>query len=437
MFSSTHLRGFLPIVALACGALICSGANAGQPALEVVVYTGLENSPPNFPGLYWNLSSGLSNPVIDDSGNIAIAGTIFGDGIIPANNRVLWYGDADNWTIVARNGDPTPPGLPGLTLAIITNNYPALSPNGSISISSSLAGGGITTANDSAFWYGPTGSPSLIAQESTTLAPGGAVLSGSFNGLSVGNSIRTNNAGQVLFTSNLTGGDVVGTTNNFGVYLGSSSGITEVARKGNPIPGAPPLPDPSGPFMTPDSFGLFVNGAGEALSTGTLVAGSAGGVTANDDKVVYTTVDGALRLVARENDPVPGLTLVKYKPTGFFNLATMSITNSGTVVFNATLDNIAPGTSVTTANDTCWFVDDHGAVSVLVREGDAIDGETFNLASSGAMMLNNNNQVAMAGAVTGASGTGRLWTGPLGGPYTKIVQQGVTTVPGDPDVILD
>ena len=114
MHSSSHYRGLLPIVGLACGALICSGAVAGQADLEVMVFSGLDNSPPNFPGLYWNLGAGgFSNPVIDDSGNIAFAGTIFGDGIIPANNRVLWYGGADNWTIVARNGDPGLPGLPG------------------------------------------------------------------------------------------------------------------------------------------------------------------------------------------------------------------------------------------------------------------------------------------------------------------------------------
>jgi hypothetical protein len=45
--------------------------------------------------------------------------------------------------------------------------------------------------------------------------------------------------------------------------------------------------------------------------------------------------------------------------------------------------------------------------------------------------------VAIAGAVVGATLTGRLWTGPLGGPYTRIVQQGVTTVPGDPTSVLD
>ena len=43
----------------------------------------------------------------------------------------------------------------------------------------------------------------------------------------------------------------------------------------------------------------------------------------------------------------------------------------------------------------------------------------------------------MAGASTAATQSGRIWTGPLGGPYTKIVQQGVTTVPGDPTSILD
>jgi hypothetical protein len=437
MFSSKQLRGLLPIAGLACGALICSSAIAGQPELEVVVYSGLDNSPPNFPGLYWNLASGFSNPVIDDSGNIAFVGTIFGKGIIPANNRVIYYGDGKTWTNVARNGDPAP-GLPGINFLNIANIFPSLVPNGKLTVSSSLVGPGITAPNDTAFWYGSIGALDLMAQENTTIAPnsGGAVLSSAFGALGVANNIRSNNAGQVLFNSNLAGGSpAVTAANNFGVYIGSSSGITEVARKGNPIPGAPALPDTSGPFMTPDSFGMFMNGAGEVFSTGTLVAGTAGGVTTSDDKVLYTTVGGSLRIVARENSPVPGMDLVKYKATGFFNLPTMAITNSGQVLFNATLDNISPGTSVTTANDTIWLVDDHTAVSTAVREGDAIDGETFNFAQI--MMLNNNNRIAMAGGSTAPTTSGRLWTGPLGGPYDKIVQQGVTTVPGDPTVILD
>lgn len=405
--------------------------------MNVVVYSGLDNSPPNFPGLYWNLSGGFSSPVIDDAGNIAFVGTIFGDGITPANNRVMWYGAGNTWTQVARNGDAALPGLPGLNLLAIPNSHQPISPNGTLLVTSTLAGAGVTTANDTAFWCGPVGNPGqVISQENTTIAPntGGAVLS---NSMLLGVGTRMNNAGQVLFSSNLTGGTVTA-ADNFAVYLGTSSGITEVTRKGNPIPGAPALPDPSGPFMTPDSFGMQLNGAGEVASTGTLVAGSLGGVTGADDKVVWTTVGGAMRIVAREGDPVPGMNLIRYRPNSVFNMATMGLTNSGKIVFNPIIDNIAPGTDVTTANDTCWLVDDDGVISMVVREGDTIDGETFNFAqSSGGMMVNNNDRVAIAGTVTGTTGTGRLWTGPLGGPYTRIVQQGVTAVPGDPTSLLD
>ena len=437
MFDHKYFRSLL-MTGLACGSMICSSALAA-PELEVVLYSGLSNSPPLFPGLYYNLGAGsFTSPVIDETGKIAVATTLFGDGITPANNRVMYYGDSNGWTIVARNGDNNVPGLLGLTLANLVNQTPAFAPNGKTLPAFTVSGGGITTANDTAcFVFSPTDPPALLAQESTTIAPntGGAIMTSSMNPTQ--GSARMNNAGQVLIGTNLSGGDVTA-ANNFGIYLCSPAGITEVARKGNPIPGAPSLPDPAGPFMTPDNFALFHNGAGEAASTGSLVAGTAGGVTTNDDKVVWTTVGGSMRLVARENDPVPGLNLVKYKAGSSFTMATMGLTNGGKLVYNATLDNIAPGTDVTTANDTCWLLDDHGTVSMVVREGDAIDGETFNFAqSSGGIFLTNDNRVVIAGAIVGAAPTGRLWTGPLGGPYTKIVQQGVTTLPGDPTITLD
>ena len=101
----------------------------------MIIFSGLDNSPPGFPGLYWNLGAGgFSSSVIDNSGNIAFVGTLFGDGIIPANNRVLWYGTTDNWAVVARNGTRGLPELPDLTMGLLTTNYPALSPNGNISV---------------------------------------------------------------------------------------------------------------------------------------------------------------------------------------------------------------------------------------------------------------------------------------------------------------
>lgn len=414
-----------------------AGAIAGTPELEVLSFQGLSNSPPGFPGLYWNLSGGTSNPVIDESGKVAFLGTIFGDGVTSLNNRVMWVGDENGWTVVARSGTPAL-NLARLTFTGLNTNSPALAPNGIVSIGGTVAGSGVTTANDTAFWYGNSSSPSLIAREGTTVAPnsGGALLTSAFNGMSMGNSYRANGAGQVLFSSSL--GAPATTTNNVGVYIGSSSGLVEVARKGNPMPGAPALPATDGPFMTPDTFGFFLNGAGEVAHTGTLVAGTAGGVTTSDDKVLYTTVGGPQRIVAREGSAVPGMTDVKYKAATSFTIATMGLNNGGKIVFNATLDNIAPGTGVTTTNDTAWLVDDHGTISTLIREGDSIDSETFSAAQfSGGVFLTNSNRVVINGFTTAAAPNNRLWTGPLGGPYTRIVTQGVTTVPGDSSVVLD
>ena len=333
------------------------------------------------------------------------------------------------------------PGLPGLTFSNFGTSSPALSANGSLLVSATVAGGGVTTANDTACWYGPVGSQNLIAQESTTVLPGsgGAVLSSSFGSLAMGNSVRTNNAGQVLFLSNLTGGDVSGSTNNSGLFLGNAAGVTKIWRKGDPIPGTPALPATDGPFMTQDSFGLHLNSAGEIIHTGTLVAGTAGGVSTADDKVVYTNVGEPIRIVAREGYPVPNFTTeFMFKNASSFSPASLAINSSGKIVFSSTLADVPPNANVTTANDTAWMMDDHGTMSIVIREGDAIDGETFNFAqSSGGMFINNNDTIVIAGAVVGAGDTGRLWTGPVGGPYTKIVEQGATPIPGTTDVFLD
>ena len=436
--SSVLFNRRLLLASISCSTLIASGVHADPPALEAVIVQTNDGAPPGFPNAFWNVAQSFSNPVIDEAGKIAFVGTIFGDGITPANNRVQWHGEAGNWTVLARNGDPEPAGLPGLVFGpsgISGSNYPLNTPNGMVSVSGTMAGAGITTANDTAAWFGPANNLTLAIREGN-VAPGTA--GASFNSsmaLSPVNGQRVNNAGQILIASNLTGGDTV-TANNQGVFLAGPSGVTKVWRKGDPAPGAPALPDTSGPFINHSAFGLHLNGSGDVLMNGSLVAGTAGGVATTNDSVVFVVEAGIPRIVARESDPVPGMTDVIYKATGAFNLATRALNNNGKVLFNAQLDNANGGTSVTLANDMIWLVDDHGTMTVAVREGDAMAGGTFNLANFQNIMLNNNDRIAMAGTATNPLPTGIvscLWEGPIGGPYTLIMQQG-TPVPGLTDV---
>lgn len=53
------------------------------------------------------------------------------------------------------------------------------------------------------------------------------------------------------------------------------------------------------------------------------------------------------------------------------------------------------------------------------------------------MFLNNSDRLLIVGTSTGGATTNRIWTGPLGGPFVKVVEQGVTTVPGHPDITLN
>jgi hypothetical protein len=434
--------------AIACGTIILFTQSAGAdnyPPLEPLINQGLTTAPPGFPGLYWNLSGGLSAPLIDENGKVTFSGRIFGDGITTQNNRLFWTGDANGWTVVARNSE-TLPGLPGgVTLLVPSDSSFNVSANGMVMVSSTLQGAGVVTTNDTAFWYGAPSSLALAAREGDQITPGGALI----NSAMTLSGSRVNNAGQVLIPTNLTGGDTV-TANNTGIFLYGPGGYTKVWRKGDPIPGAPALPANDGPFMTPSLFTLNMNSSGAVAYTGTLVAGTAGGVATTDDAVMAVT-DGAgvTRIIAREDAlyaPLCGDTdpknpggefTVRYRRTSSFTPATRSINNAGKVLFNGMVEGVTGDHGVTTANDTVWLLDSgSGDPQIVLREGQDISGLTFNLVNLQAIMLNNNDRMAFAGTASdGGPTVSCLWTGPAGGPYTLIAKTG-DALPGSTDVFL-
>jgi hypothetical protein len=90
------------------------------------------------------------------------------------------------------------------------------------------------------------------------------------------------------------------------------------------------------------------------------------GLTTLNDSGIWSEGGTGLQLIARENDPAPGV------PAGvlFDVLSAPAMNATGRLVFTADLR----GTGVTTANNTgLWAQDDNGALALILREGDAVD----------------------------------------------------------------
>ena len=166
-----------------------------------------------------------------------------------------------------------------------------------------------------------------------------------------------NNAGQLAFRSILSGAGVG--ANNEAIFVKSSGTLAMVARKGDTAPGTGPgvligrLQD------TPVSLNNVGQIAFQSELTGTDV-----GVPTGD--AIFSTVGGALRLVARDGGASPG--------TGsgvlFSGFDVPMLNNSGQVAFYGYLT----GSGVTATNNQAIFATTQsGATQLIARLGDLFD----------------------------------------------------------------
>jgi hypothetical protein len=160
---------------------------------------------------------------------------------IAANDSALaiWVGGSD--LIVAREGQQAP-GLPaGVLFATPSLNWsPAVggssfTRSGRLLLSAGLDGGGTTTSNDSALYYGGLGGWQLVLRKGD-LCPG--LGNGEQFGV-VGNvSMTCDDAGHLSFIAALTGPSVT-SANDSSVWVGKPGFLTMLAREGDVAPGLP------------------------------------------------------------------------------------------------------------------------------------------------------------------------------------------------------
>jgi len=241
------------------------------------------------------------------------------------------------------------------------------------------------------------GGPTLVAAESTTMAPGfaGGVFA------NIGSGHAANDAGAVAFTASVTGGDASGSS-DFGLFAGTPDNLRLVAREGAAAPGASGT-SPVFSTTTSTIFDKRINAAGQ-LGFGAALSGD--GVDASNDRAIYVWTphgdSGTLALAAQTGSVAPGtsatikFTLMDSSP-GF--------NDAGQVAFRSSLTSDVPG-EITPANNYGIWAGAPESVQLIARAGEAspIAGLTFRTPDANPR-INASGQVAFFTIVSGTGVT--------------------------------
>lgn len=338
---------------------------------DSVAYVGPTGSPslvwreggqvPGFPtGVNFKDPTSTSmRPWLADDGRLTFALALTGTGISSTNDTATWVYSGGTLTNLFREGNAAP-GMPaGVTVANINLGQNALFPTstGNIVHKLTLAGTGVTTANDVAVYRGtgPTDMTCIIREgDAAPGGPAGAIVDTAASTLLArGNNILAYGKMKAGYGGVTTADDSV-------TWITDASDNLQIAlREGGAVAGAP-----SG--VTLAGFGEWAFTAnGRAVNNGAALQGT-GVTTANDRAVLSGSASSQFTATAREGDAAPDLTGVTYGNSfgeGRFG-------NDGTILFQNTLT----GTGVDGTNDYSLFMGKSDDLHLVVREGEQAPG---------------------------------------------------------------
>lgn len=228
-----------------------------------------------------------------------------------------------------------------------------------------------------------------------------------------------NTAGRIGFTSGLKGPGVDNVTNTNNVCLfGSGNGtLSLLARRGSQAPGTPP-----GVLFS--QFGSpLMNSSGRSAFFCML---SGAGVNNTNDESIFSDVNGAMNLVARDSEPAPGV-----EPGVIFaEVRTPVLNDAGRIAFRADLG----GPGITAFNARSIWLGGVGSLTLAVRAGqqapDTAPGTNFIVFQD--PDINNAGQLAFSASVTGGGSTAADDTGIwiMGGGTSALVAREGMAAPG-------
>lgn len=249
------------------------------------------------------------------------------------NDSGLWLGGPSGVSLVVREGDPAPT-TGGAIFGDITNiaNH-SINASGAVEFNLGLrnaagAPGGVSSTNANACWSTAGGSLSLVARASDPV-PG---LPGVFYGTGITGQTpqNFNNGGRMIYNASFGTGATSGVDSEAIMTWTQPAGASVLYRTNSPAPGA--LGAAGATFKTfngSNMQGRLNNN--NVLAFATQVQGG-GTATANDEMIFTAPVGGTPQMIAREGDPVPGLSGVNFG-SGIINASGLILNNLNEVAF--------------------------------------------------------------------------------------------------------
>ena len=277
-------------------------------------------------------------PELNDAGQVAFRTELTGTTGGADDDTAIFRGDGGALSTIVRKGQLAPDGIA---------NFASLAPSPALNSAGQVAFQATLTSVGGEGVFLAAGGPITTIVRNGQPAPdgNGTIFSAGIPAL--------NDAGQVAFVGDLTGG----TADNEGLFRGEGAALTTIARKGQPAP------DGNGVLDTVNDF--TINNTGHVIFT-TRLTGTAGGTS--DNSVVLFGDGGLLTVVAHEGQTVPG---------GNGNFRTFnpaSINDSFQAVFRALIRDT---TGVDTDDSGLYFSDPVLGLREIAREGSPFLGSAF------------------------------------------------------------
>lgn len=312
------------------------------------------------------LGATLSAPIYQFSGNSGSGRVLFqsstlGGDTVATNNLGLYSGLPGALELVQRKGDTVLGGAVIGSFGFVSQ----INGTGQVlheeTLSTTLGTMPANAANNSTLWiYTPGSGNALVVREGQP-APGtvGATFNtpGNFWSPNVG-SCAFNNNGQTAILADLSNGDVIPGTNDAGIFVGGTSGLTLAMRRGDAAPGTDAV------FIGQSGITLSLNNSG-AIAFCSSVSGGTATVATNTG--IWAGMPGSLALVVREGDPAPGTAGAMFDDIFGFP---MQLNDRGQVLFTAELI----GGDATATNGValyCW--DPVLGLELVVRREDSLE----------------------------------------------------------------